>query len=91
MEKNIFESDLDSYKYDYDIRQIFNDTFGGKRFYFDELVEGTDDFQILRIGTEILKNARDRLCNSEDIKVQAEYCRLAYICEQLNDIIENYV
>lgn len=69
---------------------IFNNILGNDRDYFNELVEGATDLEILIIATKLLKNAQDRLNNDmENKKVIEEYNKISNICNELDNIIEN--
>lgn len=69
---------------------IFNNILGNDRDYFNELVEGATDLEILIIATKLLKNAQDRLNNDmENKKVIEEYNKISNICNELDNIIKN--
>lgn len=69
---------------------IFNNILGNDRDYFNELVEGATDLEILMIATRLLKNAQDRLNNDmENKKVIEEYNKISNICNELDNIIKN--
>lgn len=69
---------------------IFNNILGNDRDYFNELVEGATDLEILIIATKLLKNAQDRLNNDmENKKIIEEYNKISNICNELDNIIKN--
>lgn len=78
------------YKYDYDIRKIFDDVLGENMFY--SLDNTIDDKEMLRLATEFLRFSRDRLGSDlSDDKIFEEYIKLNVVIEMLEKIIENYV
>lgn len=80
-----------NYEYDYDIREDLEDTINEEDFYYQDFVDSFSDLQILRLATELLKNARDRLdSNLYNLEIRNEYTRLYNITNELNDIIQNY-
>lgn len=79
--------------YDYQIRGEFEDLF------YDLSSGDYGDLEKLRLGTEIIKYARDVLDGDlDDKEIFEEYKKLDNICKRLDDIckeldniIENYV
>lgn len=77
-------------KYDYDIRKVFDDTLGEDAIY--HLCDSVNDKEILRIATELLRDATERLGNDLDNDaIENEYNKLTTIILMLQEIIENYV
>lgn len=76
--------------YDFDIIKTFNDTLGENSF--ENLLNGVNDFDMLRIAIEFLKVATNRLDSDLDNKeIYAEYVKLCTIIEQLEKIRKTYV
>lgn len=76
--------------YDYDIRKTFDDTLGEDAMY--NLYNNVSDYDMLRIATELLRNATERLSNDLDNeKINEEYYNLIFIINNLEKIIDNYV
>ncbi len=77
-------------EYDYDIRETFNNYLGKDMlFNLDNII---NDYEMLRLATEFLRIARDRL-NSDlkDNKIYEEYTKINVIIKELEEIIKNYV
>lgn len=75
--------------YDYDIRETY-EYAATTPFY--NIIDNINDYDMLRLGTEILRLATDRLnsdLNNPDIK--REYNRLTTIILMLERIIKDYV
>lgn len=74
--------------YNNDIRKVFNDTLynGMDRDFFLEVTEGTSDIEVLEIGIEFLKIAKDRLSTENN----EQYKELSIVCEKLEEIRKEY-
>lgn len=72
--------------YNNDIRKVFNDTLynGMDRDFFLEVTEGTSDIEVLEIGIEFLKIAKDRLSTENN----EQYKELSIVCEKLEELQE---
>lgn len=59
---------------------------------FYKLGESANDYDLLKIGTEIIRLSAARLDNDLDNKkINEEYIKLKLIIESLENIINNYV
>lgn len=71
--------------YDFKIRKEHLDLFY-------DLAENISDYDMLRLGTEIIRIGASRLDGDLNNKeIYEEYIKLKYIIEQLENIIKNYV
>ena len=76
-------------KYDYDIRNTF-DNIVGKDMFFN-LDNAISDYDLIRLATELIRFEKDRLASDLSYdKIYEEYIRLDVIIKQLENIIENY-
>jgi len=76
--------------YDYDIRKTFNDILGADML--GNLCENISDYDLLRLATELLRLATQRLDSDLNNKeINEEYIKLKFIIEQLEQITKNYV
>ena len=77
-------------KYDFKIIQTFNDVLGEDAMF--NLSNNVSDYDMLRIATELLIDATERLNSDlDDEKIMQEYNKLVEIILELQDIIKNYV
>lgn len=76
--------------YDYDIRDTFNDILGADMLW--NLCENISDYDLLRLATELVRLATQRLDSDLDNKeINEEYTKLNSIINKLEEIIKNYV
>lgn len=77
-------------KYDYDIRNTFDDIMGKDMFF--TLDNTISDYDLIRLATELLRFESDRLDSDlNDEKILNEYNKINNIVKELEDIINNYV
>lgn len=77
------------YNWDYDIRKTFDSYLGEDMFFsLDNIIS---DYDLLRLATEFLRFAMERLDSDlSDDKIFEEYNKIGAIINQLEDIIKNY-
>lgn len=76
--------------FDYDIRATFDDIIGENMFF--ELNNNINDYDMLRLATELLRFEMARLDSDLDNEeIHAEYTKISIMVEQLETILDNYV